>query len=57
MRERAIARQAEAKQQFDSYVREAASSPVDELHKLSELHDKGKVSDEEFETMKAKLVG
>jgi hypothetical protein len=57
MRERALARQAEAKQQFDSYVKEAASSPVDELHKLSELHDKGVISDGEFEKMKAKLVG
>ena len=57
MRERALARQAEAKQQFDAYVRETASSPVDELHKLSELHDKGTISDAEFERMKAKLVG
>jgi hypothetical protein len=57
MRERALNAQAEAKQQFDSYVREAASSPVDELHKLSELHDKGTISDAEFEKMKAKLVG
>jgi Short C-terminal domain/Phospholipase_D-nuclease N-terminal len=57
MRERALKEQADAKAQFDSYVRETASSPVDELHKLSELHDKGTISDEEFEKMKAKLVG
>jgi hypothetical protein len=57
MRERAIARQAEAKQQFDSYVREAAASPADELHKLADLHAKGTISDEEFGRMKARLVG
>ncbi len=57
MRERALAAQQEAKTQMDQYIRETASSPVDELHKLSELHDKGAISDEEFEKMKAKLVG
>ena len=57
MRDRAIARQAEAKQQFDSYVRETAGSSVDELHKLSELRDKGTISDEEFARMKARIVG
>jgi hypothetical protein len=57
MRDRALKAQADAKQQFDSYVREAASSPVDELHKLAELKDKGTISDEEFEKMKAKLFG
>jgi hypothetical protein len=57
MRERALAAQQEAKTQMDQYIREAASSPVDELHKLSELRDKGAISDEEFEKMKARLVG
>ena len=57
MRDRALRRQQEAKQQMDTYIRETASSPVDELHKLAELHDKGTISDEEFEKMKAKLVG
>jgi hypothetical protein len=58
MRERAIARQKEAKQEFDDYVRDAAgTSPADELHKLSELKEKGAISDEEFEKMKGKIVG
>ncbi len=57
MRERALAAQREAQTQMDQYIRETASSPVDELHKLSELHDKGTISDEEFAKMKAKLVG
>jgi hypothetical protein len=58
MRDRMMARQAEAQKQMDSYVRETAgTSPADELHKLSELHDKGTISDEEFAKMKAKVVG
>ena len=56
MRERALKAQADAKQQFDSYVRETAASPAEELHKLSELHDKGVLSDEEFASMKAKVL-
>jgi hypothetical protein len=57
MRERSIKEQADARKHFDSYVRETAgTSPVDELHKLSELKDKGAISDAEYETMKAKIV-
>ena len=58
MRERSIKEQAEARKHFASYVREtAATSPVDELHKLSELKDKGAITDAEYDKMKAKLVG
>lgn len=59
MRDRALASQNEAKADFDAYVRQAAgsSSDVDELARLSELHDKGKLTDAEFASMKAKLVG
>ncbi len=57
MRERTIKEQAEARQHFDTYIREtAASSPADELHKLSELKDKGAISPEEFERAKSKLL-
>jgi hypothetical protein len=58
MRERAIKAQAEARQHFDSYVREQAhaGSPADELHKLNELKEKGALSAEEFEKAKAKLL-
>jgi Phospholipase_D-nuclease N-terminal/Short C-terminal domain len=58
MRERAIKAQAEAKQHFDSYVREQAhsGSAADELHKLNELKEKGALSGEEFERAKAKLL-
>lgn len=58
MRDRTIKAQAEAKQHFDSYVREQAhsSSPADELHKLNELKEKGALSSEEFDKAKAKLL-
>jgi len=57
MRDRAIAVQAEAQKQMDSYIREAAgSSPAEELHKLNELKEKGALSGEEFEKAKAKLL-
>ena len=57
MRERTIAEQTEMKRQLDSYVRETAgSSPADELHKLSELKQRGDLSAAEFEQAKAKLL-
>jgi hypothetical protein len=57
MRERRIAEQAEMRRQFDSYVRETAgTSPVDELHKLSELKQRGDLSEAEFEQAKARLL-
>ena len=57
MRERAIAEQTEMKRQLDSYVRETAgSSPADELHKLSDLKQRGELSEAEFERAKAKLL-
>jgi hypothetical protein len=58
MRERAITAQTEAKEHFDSYVREQAhaGSPADELHKLQELKEKGALSDAEFDKAKAKLL-
>lgn len=58
MRERALKEQAEQKKHFDQYIRETAgTSQVDELANLAELHEKGKISDDEYERMKAKLVG
>jgi len=58
MRERALAQQQEAQKQFDAYVKQAAGggSAADELTKLSKLHDENKLSDEEFERAKAKIV-
>jgi hypothetical protein len=57
MRERAVKEQADMKRHMDAYIRETSgSSPVDELHKLSELKDKGAISDAEFDRAKAKLL-
>jgi hypothetical protein len=58
MRDRSIKEQADVRQHFETYVRQtAATSPVDELHKLNDLKEKGAISDEEFQKMKAKLIG
>ena len=58
MRDRAIKEQADMQKHMDQYIRETAggSSSVDELAKLSELKDKGHLSDAEFEQAKAKLL-
>jgi hypothetical protein len=58
MHERSL-RQARLQQEaFQSYVRHAAggSGTADELHRLSELKDKGAISTEEFEKAKAKVL-
>lgn len=58
MRDRAIKAQAEAKSEFDSYIRqEAQTTPADELHKLHDLREKGALTDAEYEQAKAKLLG
>jgi hypothetical protein len=58
MQERKLAEVQQAQQQLDAYVRETAGSgsTVDELAKLSKLHDEQKISDQEFERAKAKIV-
>jgi ABC-type multidrug transport system fused ATPase/permease subunit len=57
MRDRALQEQAEQKKHFDQYIQETpGTSKVDELASLAELHDKGKLSDAEYEQMKAKLL-
>ena len=59
MRERALAQQQEAQKQLDTYVRQTAGgggSTADELAKLAKLHDEKKLSDQEYEQAKAKIV-
>ena len=57
MRDRSIKEQADVRHHFESYVRETAgTSPVDELHKLNDLKEKGAISSEEFDRAKAKLL-
>jgi hypothetical protein len=61
MAERSAAQQEQARAQFDSYVRSTAAStgtgPVDDLTRLAELRNNGTITDAEFESMKARLVG
>jgi ABC-type multidrug transport system fused ATPase/permease subunit len=58
MRERAMQQQQQAQEQLDTYVRQTAAggSAADDLSKLANLHDDGKISDEEFEKAKTKIV-
>src|SRR3954470_10431440 len=58
MRERAVKEQADMRKHMDQYVRETAgsASSVDELAKLSDLKDKGAISNDEFERAKSKLL-
>jgi hypothetical protein len=58
MRERSM-EQAAAKQQAQSdYIRDAAGTETtaDQLNTLSNLHDAGKLTDDEFAAQKAKLL-
>jgi hypothetical protein len=57
MHERAAKREAAARSQFETYVRQtAAGSPADDLVKLAELRDRGVLSEAEFEQAKSKLL-
>jgi hypothetical protein len=58
MRDRTIKAQAEARHHYESMVRESAgaASPADELAKLSDLKEKGTISDEEVARAKQKLL-
>jgi hypothetical protein len=59
MAERSMKQSQRAQAAFDDYVRQAAGtspSPVDELAKLSQLRASGAISDDEFASMKAKIV-
>lgn len=58
MQERAIAEQKHAQNAFNEYVRETAATatPAEELEKLAKLHDNGKLTDDEYATLKAKVL-
>ncbi len=57
MRDRAIAEQKHMQQASEEYIRSVAgSSPVDELHKLDALRERGAISQEEFERLKARVL-
>jgi hypothetical protein len=59
MRERALHQRQETQQQMEAYIRQTAGgggSAADELTKLAKLHDDKKISDEEYERAKAKII-
>jgi hypothetical protein len=60
MQQRDIDRAQAQQDQFDAYVRQAAGtsgvSTADELSKLSDLKERGVISDEEFASSKSKLL-
>ena len=58
MAERSMKEQVEAKQQFDEYVRDVAGGgAASELERAAALHNEGKISDEEYASLKAKILG
>ncbi len=57
MTERSLKEQTEAKQSFDSYVKDVAGGgAASELEKASALHASGKLSDDEYAQLKAKIL-
>ena len=56
MRDRALRAQADARTQFEGYVRATAGAPVEELHRLHELKEKGAITEDEYAKLKARLV-
>jgi hypothetical protein len=57
MRERAIQHVADIQKAQEAYIKQTAgTTPVDELHKLSDLREKGAISDQEYERLKAQIV-
>jgi hypothetical protein len=61
MNERAMRQAAHNERAFRSYVREAAgpgeASVADELSKLADLRDQGKISQDDYEKAKSRVLG
>jgi type VI protein secretion system component VasK len=57
MAERSIREQAEAQESFDAYVRDVAGGgAASELEKAAALHAEGRISDDEYAALKAKIL-
>jgi hypothetical protein len=56
MRQRSIQQAQAQKQEFDSYVREAAGGSADQIAKAKELLDSGAINQDEFNALKAKAL-
>ena len=57
MQEHAVQDERQQDQEARAYVREAAGTPnkADQLAQLADLHDRGDITDAEFEREKAKI--
>lgn len=57
MARRQMDKQAEAQESFDSYVRDVAGGgAASELEKASVLHNEGKLTDDEYAALKARIL-
>ena len=56
MRERAVRDAQETKAQTDAYIRQVATSPVDEIAKLNDLRQQGATTQEEYDRLKAQIT-
>jgi hypothetical protein len=56
MRQRSVQQAQAQKQEFDSYVREAAGGSADQIAKAKQLLDSGAITQDEFATLKAKAL-
>lgn len=57
MAERQVKEQVEAQESFDNYVRDVAGGgAASELERAAALHNDGKISDEEYASLKAKIL-
>jgi hypothetical protein len=58
MRDRALQQAAQQEEDFRGYVQDVAtgSAPADQLAKLADLKARGVITDEEFETEKARVL-
>jgi Short C-terminal domain/Phospholipase_D-nuclease N-terminal len=56
MRERSIQQAQQQKEQFDSYVRDAAGGSADQIAKAKQLLDSGAITQDEFAALKAKAL-
>ena len=58
MAERSVRQQVEAQDAFDTYVRNVAGTdPAASLATAAQLHEQGKITDEEYAALKAKIIG
>jgi hypothetical protein len=56
MRDRSMRQAQQQQQAFDSYVREAAGGSAEQIAKAKALRDDGTITEEEFQTLKAKAL-